>query len=195
MTEKPIPKVSVLEKHPEYPKAFGILSAEIGILEMRLGELLGAILGIKPFIGQVIYNTPKSYTGRLEILENVIAVHLAPTDGTHLMQGFIKRAKARIQYRNEAMHSLWGLHQADPSIVVRRSVPLLPSGEDIPVPITEIEEEIRKLRELIQDVEHETPEIMSQREAFFAEYEKSKSLGQPARTEEGDHEAPKTPAQ
>ena len=56
-------KVSALEKHPEYPKALGLLSAEIGVLEMLLGELLGAVLGITRELGQVIYNSPQSFYG------------------------------------------------------------------------------------------------------------------------------------
>lgn len=162
-------KVSALERHPAYPKALGILSAEIGVLEMLLGELLGAILGIETHLGQVIYNSPQSYTGRLDIPANVISVTLKPTiPGTVRLNGFIKRTRARIQYRNTVMHSLWGIKQSDPSIVTRREVPLLPDRPQIPVPLRELQDEIAKVRTLIDEVEQEIPEVIKQRLQFFA---------------------------
>ena len=82
MTEQMVP-VSSLERHPEHVRALGMISIEIGNLEILLGELLGAIIGIDTDLSQIIYMTPQSYIGRLEILENVIDHVMKPEiDGT-----------------------------------------------------------------------------------------------------------------
>ena len=178
-TMSKIIKVSALERHPAYPKALGILSAEIGVLEMLLGELLGAILGIETHVGQVIYNSPQSYSGRLDILGNVISVILnEKAEGTKKLNGFIKRTRKRIQYRNTAMHSVWGIQESDPNIVSRRDVPLLLGKPAILVPIREIEAEIEKLRILIDEVEFEIPRVIVQRKQFFASLHKSPAPSQ-----------------
>jgi hypothetical protein len=175
-------KVSALERHPAYPKALGILSAEIGVLEMLLGELLGAVLGVAPHVGQIIYNSPQSYTGRLDILSNVISAVLRPEAAvTKRLIQFIKRTRARIQYRNTAMHSLWGIKKSDPSIVTRRDVPLLEGRAAVEVPITEIENQITKLRILIDEVESEIPSVIAQRRQFFLSRNKSRKRGRAAR--------------
>jgi hypothetical protein len=38
--------ISALENHPNHVRALGMISIEIGILEIRLGQMLGAIIGI-----------------------------------------------------------------------------------------------------------------------------------------------------
>ena len=43
---------SILERHPKYAQAIGIISAEVAVLDVVLGELLAALLHIGPGFGR-----------------------------------------------------------------------------------------------------------------------------------------------
>jgi hypothetical protein len=189
MNGKPVP-VSPLEHHPDYTKTLGLISIEIGVLEIMLGEMLGAVLGINTDISQIIYMTPQSFAGRLQILENVSAAVLKPdVSGTKRIGEFIKRAKARIQYRNTTMHSVWGVLKSDTSVVTRRPIPFVDSSPQIPVPITELQGELQKLRELIDEVVTETSIIIESRAALADRLAKEREQGLPVRRIKGISEA------
>lgn len=169
---------SPLEDHPEYTKALGMIGIEIGVLEIALGEMLGAILGINTDLSQIIYMTPQSYIGRLQILENVIEAVMKPdASGTKALLGYISQTKARIQYRNDAMHSVWGVKTSDKSVVTRRPVPLVDKKPQIPVPITELQDQISKLRKLSAEVYAEVKIVIEQRAALEAQLQKERKQG------------------
>jgi hypothetical protein len=65
------PFQSSLEKHPEYVRAIGMISIETTSLDIMLGDLLAATLGIPESIGHAIYLTPRSATARIELFQNV----------------------------------------------------------------------------------------------------------------------------
>ena len=191
-----MPFQSPLEQRPEYTSAIGLISIEVGVLEMMLGEMLGAILGISADVSQIIYMTPQSYTGRLEILQNVIDAVMKPdSPGTKKLLGFIKRTRARIQYRNDAVHCVWGVLKSDQKIVTRRPVPFIDKNRPVPVPITELQAQLHKLRELIDEVISETANIIEHRAALVASLEKQRKEGLPAHTIKGDRVDRKNRAQ
>ena len=67
---------STLERFPDHVKAIGMISIEIGNLEMVLGDLLAALLMIPSFLGQAVYMTPRAAIARVDVLDNVIAITL-----------------------------------------------------------------------------------------------------------------------
>jgi hypothetical protein len=144
---------SPLENHPQHVQAIGMLSVEIGVAELLLGKLLGALLGLAHDLGEIIYMTPKSYTGRLEILENVAARCLQPkSEGLGRIGTLIKRTRTRIQYRNDMTHSGWGVLKSDRTVVTRRPFPFTENSKAEVVPVSELDDQIVKIRQLQQDI-------------------------------------------
>ena len=76
-----------------------MISIETGGLELILGFMLDAVLGVTNDMGQMIYLTPQSYAARLQMLSNVLDLLLddEPTELTPLF----KRA-ARLTERAQA---------------------------------------------------------------------------------------------
>jgi hypothetical protein len=169
--------MSPLENHPAHTQALGMMSVEIGVLETNLGELLGALLGIEPHVGQIVYMTPQSYIGRLSILENVANnILISESDALKRIRAYLKRAKARIQYRNDCTHGIWGVKKADRTIVTRRSAPYMEGTKAIAVPIIDLQTEIAKIRELTDDIIKETAYVVLERQRFQASQQKLKKL-------------------
>src|SRR5690349_14806856 len=81
---------SVLEAHPDYVRAIGMVNVEINNMELSLAFLLSAILDTDPEIGQAIYLTPKAAFARLEILQNVAEGILGPVEGIVDADGLYK---------------------------------------------------------------------------------------------------------
>jgi len=115
---------SALERRPKHVLAIGMISVEIGNLEITLGELLGALLHISRPIGTALYLTPNANMARLQMLENVCELSLVPKSARYKeVSRIISEARAVIGRRHEYMHNLWGLSAANPKVVVRRAVP------------------------------------------------------------------------
>jgi len=142
--EGPVPFRSILENHPDYVRAIGMINIEVGNLEITLGRLLGALLNVQDTVGQVVYLTPRSAFGRLEIIENVVDTIIGREGGGHqYLQGLVRRAKAILGKRHELMHGLWGVTDEKVGIY---SLPL--EGDDAkPKPIS-----LESLHTIIQDI-------------------------------------------
>ena len=174
---------SPLEKHPAHVQAIGMLSIEIGVVELMLGRLLGSLLGLIDDLGEIIYMTPKSYTGRLDILENVAKRCLQPnSEGLSRIQSLVKRTKRRIQYRNDTTHSGWGVQVSDHNIVTRRPFPFTQDSKAEPVLVSDLEAEITKIRQLQADIAAETFAVRQSRAAAVASLNISPEQNQEPRT-------------
>lgn len=141
---------SPLEAYPEYVKAIGMISIENASLESVLGELLGALLGVHPHIGHTLYFTPRAAIARLELIENVLPLSIAPDEElTKRLKSVVKRARAAIGKRHEIIHSLWAENEFDDEAPVARiSFPKWGGGD---TSITELTDLIRDYRNLIEE--------------------------------------------
>lgn len=151
---------SILEHRPRYAHALGMITIEIGRLEMSLGEMLAALLHIDRDFGHVIYLTPQANMARLSIIENVARESfLDSSPSLKRILGFVARAKAAMSKRHEYVHDVWGVSDDDPDKVTRRSLPYKRGKPERIVPIEELTALIQKIRILVHEVRQET-EVM-----------------------------------
>jgi hypothetical protein len=147
------PHQSTIAKRPEYATAIGMVSIEIGNLEILLGELLAALLHIDPHFGRVVYLTPQNNMARIQIIENVMNDTLVEgsVGWTHI-KSLLTRAKAVVGKRHELIHNSWGLAVEDRAKVIRRSVPFKNSQPAKQVPIQELNDLVEKIRILCTEI-------------------------------------------
>jgi hypothetical protein len=158
-----LPPRSTLDRFPEHVQAIGMVSIETANLDFMLGELLGALLHIDASFGALVYLTPQSYSGRLQILENVAAYSLQPqTDVSKQIETIITKARAYIGKRHELIHESWGTAADDPTKVVRRRLPYIDKHPARAVPITELTDLIANTRELAEEVMLLTAQLFSE---------------------------------
>lgn len=151
---------SVLERHPKYAQSIGMISAEVAVLDIVLGELLAALLHIGPGFGRTIYLTPHASSARLKILENVLVDSLVEgSKGFKVVKDFVRRAKAIMGRRHDYIHNVWGLKESQPGKVSMRALPYRENQESRLVPLNELKEQQNKIRDLIEDVMRETDRI------------------------------------
>ncbi len=142
-----------MERHPDIVKAIGMISVEMGNLEIFLGDMLGALLHIDRVVGRTVYLTPKSAYGRIEILKNVVAQSMIEgTDLRKAAESLISRGETVIGKRHEFMHEAWGLSEEDQTTVVRRRLPFTTRTKSKPVTLEELRRLIQDIRELAHDV-------------------------------------------
>lgn len=157
------PSTHPLEDHSEYVKAIGMVALEAVAMELRLANLLATMLGLPQRIGQAIYLTPKSETTRIEILRNAAHSRLAVSPSkknSMLGKQMIKalsdvnkicsRAQDIINQRHRTIHDEWNYSDTEKK-VTRRMIDGVPGRARVPVPKTEIDDLIRRMRELIDD--------------------------------------------
>lgn len=133
---------SVLEHHPEHVKAIGMISIEMGSLDVTLGDLLGALLHIAPELGRIVYLTPRSGFGRLELLKNVAEKSLSSPQVSKVFS----RAKALMQKRHEIMHDTWGVDAE-----TRKPSRQKTKGQHVLVELSDLQNMVRDIRDLITD--------------------------------------------
>jgi len=151
-TKRP-PYQSTLAKHPEYATAIGMVSIEIGNLEILLAELLAALLHIDPHFGRIVYLTPQNNMARINIVENVARDTLADgSPGRVHIENLLDRAKAVVGKRHELIHNVWGLSVADRDKISRRSVPFKESHPAKQVSINELNDLVEKIRVLCTEI-------------------------------------------
>jgi hypothetical protein len=151
--------VSVMEDHPEYVHAIGMISIELADLEASLADLLAAILNIQTDLAQAIYFTPKTVMGRLDFLSNVHAV-LHPDDGLDAdeikvirrkLKSLSDRAKKVMGKRNELLHATWGVIPGEDGGVYFGSLPLK-EGDQKVARLKEVQRVVTDIRSLNDDV-------------------------------------------
>ncbi len=150
------PYQSFLERHPEHVKAIGMIAVEMANLELLLSRLLGALLDINQATAEAIYYSPQATGPRLAIVENVVGELLkgAP-QALKDLQKILGRARGYQGKRNTHIHNLWGLHHETGEVA--SSSP--PKGKPKPVPIKELNDLVRRLRELATEVHEITPKV------------------------------------
>jgi hypothetical protein len=127
---------SMMEKHPEYVQAIGMISIEVANLEIALADLLAALLHIDRHFGRVVYLTPQITLGRLSILQNVADDHLVePHD---YLKKVIDEARRLIIKRHEYIHEVWGTAPDAPKQVVRQRLPQRDPHPPKPVSLKEL---------------------------------------------------------
>jgi hypothetical protein len=122
-------------------------------LEFNLGEMLAALLHIEAGIGTIIYLTPRSFFGRLQMIENVLPYVMPKlTDGRKKIETIIKKSKGYIGKRHELVHESWGTMPGNDKIVVRRSMPYIRKNQAKPVKLEELTALIQNTRELSEEI-------------------------------------------
>jgi hypothetical protein len=165
---------SALERYPEYSRAIGMISIEIGNLEVQLSELLAAILTIPNDLGQAIYLTPKAAIARLDVLSRVTGIVFDPSrnqpdidelirakeNDRMRVEGLIGRSRSVIGKRHHLIHESWGISEIGFE-VSRQPLPmrsLFETGK--PVPLAELTDLISRIRTLIDEVNALTMELV-----------------------------------
>jgi hypothetical protein len=144
------PYRSILVNHPDYVSALGMITIEVANLEICLGRLLGAILNVEESIGQIIYLTPKSAFGRLEIIENLVSGIMEPgSEGVRHLESITGKAKSILGKRHKLIHALWGSPNEGVSIY---SLPIDDKTKAEPVSLTSLNEIIRDIRNLVATI-------------------------------------------
>jgi hypothetical protein len=153
------PYQSTLAGHPEYVTAIGMVSIEIGNLEILLGELLAALLHIDPHFGRMVYLTPQSNMARIQIVENVMRGTL--TEGSierNHIERLLDRARSAVGKRHELIHNAWGLSVEDRKKISRRSVPFKDNQPAKQVTIKELNDLVDNIRSLCTEIVDTTEE-------------------------------------
>ncbi len=151
---------SIMEKHPKHVYAIGMISIEIGNLDILLGALLGSLLRVSSALGQIVYLTPRTAFGRLKIIENVAAHVLVPgSTGANDVADLLARAKKLVGQRHDMIHQAWGIAKDNPESVRRVEMP--PRGAPEPVAIGELETMIGNIRILKFDVDQMTKSVIA----------------------------------
>jgi hypothetical protein len=155
--------VSTMELHPEHLQAIGMISIEVGNLEMALGRLLGAMLHISPRVGELIYLTPQAAMARLSLLVNLSQDQLADDSiGRKMVDKLIERARTILIRRNDLIHNIWGTFGEEHSQVARQAVPTKDGAVPTPVAISDLAGLIDRIRNLGHDVRIQTSKILSE---------------------------------
>ncbi|MCS3731116.1 hypothetical protein [Bradyrhizobium betae] len=126
-----------------------MISIENSSLEVLFAELLAALLGVHGEFGILIYFTPKAAIARLDMIDNVIEPSLAGhSELIAEIRAILKRAKAAIGRRHDAMHTLWAFD--DPADGVQQI--LLPSFKGGEMNLSTLDKLIADYRSLIEEV-------------------------------------------
>lgn len=148
-----LPK-STLERFPEHVKAIGMVSIEIGNLDMRLGELLAALLMLPTFLGQAVYFTPRAAIGRIEVVENVIRITTKPgTTPRRTLEALMRRAKAVVGKRHAQIHHAWGVSKENSDEIRSLPLPAVADTSGKEVSLAELNRLIEDIRQLTEDLE------------------------------------------
>ena len=149
------PLQSMLERHPDHVKAIGMISVEMANLEVMLAGLLGALLNLPQHIADAIYFSPQAIGPRIAILANAAKIILpaAPLKDIDKILGKVRELQ---QKRNDHIHNAWGL-SVTTGEVTSSKLPI--TGEGTPVPLTELVEQLDRLRKLITSVHEISPAI------------------------------------
>lgn len=151
MSDKRPPFQSVLEEHPEHVKAIGMLQIEATNLEHALGTFLAAFLDLREDIGQIIYLTPKTTLGRLEIIENLIGHCLVEkSEGHKQLSSITARSRKIFGKRHTLIHGTWGITDGKISMI---SGPPTDSANPVPWTKDQINEIVQDIRKLVTDMQ------------------------------------------
>jgi len=154
-----------LAKYPDYVAAIGMIALEVVDLELVLSVLLARTLMVTPKVGESIYMTPKGDRARLDILENVAQTVFAtkstgvPTstlgkqkyEARKKVLAIVKRCRASIEDRHRIIHDDWYI-SSETQEIKRVMVDGKVTREGVKVTLGELDDILKKLRTLIDDV-------------------------------------------
>ncbi|HMK79377.1 MAG TPA: hypothetical protein VK438_06985 [Xanthobacteraceae bacterium] len=152
-----------LTQRPDYVSAIGMVALETVDLEIRLAGLFAAIVGLSSRVAQAIYFSPKAEQARMDILRNAAnaAYHVSPSrtgnqakqkrDALLKVETLLKRSEKVIRKRHRVVHDDWNISEKEKT-VTRRPVGGELERPRTPVPISDLSDIIKQLRELIDDV-------------------------------------------
>ena len=161
--DQKLPYQSSLERHPDIVQAIGMVTIEVGNLDVMLGDVLAVLLNKPRRMGQVIYHATRGEMGRIAIIKDVVAymfedvvpqsahAGLMPLKGK--LKGWLKRAEAVVGKRHEMIHSNWGLDSL--TLAVTRSKQPVAEAEQKAVKIEDLHKIITDIRILITEI-HES---------------------------------------
>jgi hypothetical protein len=138
---------------PAYVHAIGMMVVEMTSLEVMLGDLLAALLGLEHGEAHQIYFTPKAAIARIDVLANLVECD-AFNDFPAIRKGttaIAKRAKALMGKRHDVIHAHWYVSY-DGKMVGRIRPPF--EGETV----ADEDVELETLQALVTNIRHLTRE-------------------------------------
>jgi hypothetical protein len=154
-----------LSRYPKHVKAIGMIALETVDLELELAVLFSAMLDLPYKVGEAIYMTPRGDQARLDILRNAAEVVFAPhprskptspkskekASRKSKVLSIVGRAQKCITKRHRAMHDEW---YVIPKIKEIKRLQVDGSGAVIgtPMPLRQLNDDIRIVRTLIDDI-------------------------------------------
>lgn len=104
----PKPTRSAFAKWPAYIRAIGLATAEMAVLENRLGQMMAAALQIEPRLGQIIYLSSHTAFGRVATLDVAAATVLPATSpALERAKSVAKRSRDLLQTQHQMAHEIW----------------------------------------------------------------------------------------
>lgn len=154
-----------LSRYPAHVEAIGMIALETVDLEIELTLLFSTMLGLSYAVAEAIYMTPRGDQARLDVLKNTAEALFAPhprnketspksklkADSKKKVLNIVKRAQACIGKRHRAMHDEWYVVPRTKEIK-RLQVDGRGTVIGTPIPINELNSEIKALRILIDDI-------------------------------------------
>jgi hypothetical protein len=147
MSESTRKPYSPLERFPEHVKAIGMITIELGILEVMFTKLLSAILRTDEATGAIILMSTKSTRARLDIVLHTAKYLLAPEE-FEAVKDVIKRGGKSLNKRNEFIHETWGISPGTDHVMRIPS----PYGDPRQIKLAELTGEVEHLRHLSDQV-------------------------------------------
>lgn len=147
-----IPFATTLLRQPEYLQAIGTISVEIVNLEMMMSYLLASILKIPQDAAEEIYFSPQAIGPRIVILKGASSIALRNYRlYVKKLEYICQKARSYSNKRNEIVHNAWGI-SSDMEGVISRKPPFNNKNLERSIPISEIEQTIHNVRNLIRQV-------------------------------------------
>lgn len=142
------PLESALEKHPDHVHAIGMISIEIANMEGSIALLLMPLLDINGHRARIIYFTPKASIARLEIVQNLIdTLPKEHVEARRIIKAILVSARRIFNKRHSFVHNGWGFSD-EHNEVVTLPLPAKQRFDSTPVPLRELNEFVKWIREL-----------------------------------------------
>jgi len=138
-----------------------MIAIETGNLEIALATLFARMLSVPMRTGRAVYLTPKAAHARLDILRNAAKAAFDRKVKSKELNDHYKEALAKVtdiisragkanDKRNRIVHDSWGYNDDD-NEVSRLMIDGNPDGQSVSVPLSELENDLKSLRIVIQD--------------------------------------------
>ncbi len=146
---------SSLEQYPDHVKAIGMISVEQANLEIKLAQLLGALLNLDPVLADAVYFSPQATGARISIIENVSELILS-NGAVKDVRKLLSKAREVVGRRNEYIHNAWGLHVESGQLAAAK-LPI--KGPLKTVTLKDLEDLVYRYRKLIISVHTISPDV------------------------------------